>query len=107
MRTAFALEYSLGHTTHAENLKRSLAGERGVQPVFVDLPFHHTPGAWAKLPGVRSNWSLRASLGAYLALRPQARDLDAAFFHSQVTSLLCAGMMITSDHRAHMSTRIR
>ena len=39
----------------------------------MDLPFHDTPGRWARLPGVRSNWSARASLGAYLGLRPQRR----------------------------------
>jgi glycosyltransferase involved in cell wall biosynthesis len=40
-----------------------------------------------------SNWSLRASLVAYYALRGTARTTDAAFFHTQVTSLLSAGLM--------------
>lgn len=93
MNVAFALEYSLGHTTHAENLKRVLRGDRSTRPTYVDLPYHNTPGAWAKLPGVRSNWSLRASIGAYLGIRPRARQLDAAMFHTQVTSLLATGLM--------------
>lgn len=93
LRLGFALEHSLGHTTHAHNLKAAVAADRLVQPYYVELPYHNTPGAWARLPGVRSNWSLRASLGAYLGLRRQARSLDALLFHTQVTSLLSAGLM--------------
>ena len=93
MNLGFALEYSLGHTTHAQNLKRVLAGDAAVRPVYVDLPYQDTPGRWTRLPGVRSNWSVRASLGAYLGLRPQAGRLDAALFHTQVTSLFSAGLM--------------
>ncbi|MBV9852429.1 MAG: glycosyltransferase, partial [Armatimonadetes bacterium] len=93
MNLAFALEYSLGHTTHAQNLKRVLQGDGTVRPTYVDLPFHDTPGRWARLPGIRSNWSARASLGAYLGLRGQAGLLDAALFHTQVTSLFSAGLM--------------
>jgi Glycosyltransferase len=89
----FALEYSLGHITHSENLKQRLAGDGSVRPTYVDLPYQDTPGAWARLPGVRSNWSLRASIGAYLGLRGAACHLDAALFHTQVTSLLSTGFM--------------
>jgi glycosyltransferase involved in cell wall biosynthesis len=92
----FALEYSLGHVTHAENLKRALADDGGVRPTYVDLPFDGggaITGGWTRLPGVRSNWSLRASIGAYRALRGGAKGLDALFFHTQVTSLLSAGLM--------------
>ncbi|MBC8139653.1 MAG: glycosyltransferase family 4 protein [Fibrella sp.] len=96
MNIGFAMEYSLGHTTHANNLKQFVrdGGSRVVCPFFVDVPFENTPvGMLARLPGVRSNWSLRASLGAYLAMRKSARGLDAALFHTQVTSLLSAGLM--------------
>ena len=91
LKLGFALEHSLGHATHAKNLKAALAADSLIQPHFVELPYHNTPGAWAKLPGIRSNWSLRASLGAYLGLRNQ--PLDALFFHTQVTSLLSAGLL--------------
>lgn len=87
------LEYSLGHTTHAENLKRVVDKDATVVPTYVDLPFNNTPGFWSKLPVVKSNWSIRASLGAYMALRPIARKLDACLFHTQVTSLFSAGLM--------------
>ena len=91
LKLGFALEHSLGHATHAKNLKAALDADRRIQPYLVELPYHNTPGAWAKLPVIRSNWSLRASLGAYLGLR--GHDLDALFFHTQVTSLLSAGLM--------------
>jgi glycosyltransferase involved in cell wall biosynthesis len=92
-RVGFALEHSLGHITHAHNLKRTLEKRSDILPTYVDLPYHDMPGAWTRLPGIRSNWSLRASIGAYLALRPQANSLDALLFHTQVTSLLSAGLM--------------
>jgi len=91
LRLGFALEHSLGHTTHARNLRAVVDSDRFVQPHYVELPYHNTPGAWSRLPGVRSNWSLRASLGAYLGLKDQ--PLDAILFHTQVTSLLSAGLM--------------
>ena len=93
MQIGFALEYSLGHTTHAQNLKRTLAGRPDIAPLYVDLPFDGMTGAWTRLPGVRSNWSVRASLGAYLGLRRAAGRLDAALYHTQVTSLFSAGLM--------------
>lgn len=93
-RIGFALEYSLGHTTHAQNLKKVLAeSSERVEPMYVDLPYDGMTGRWTRLPGVRSNWSLRASLGAYLALRGQADRLDGALFHTQVTSLFSTGLM--------------
>ncbi|MCC2669393.1 MAG: glycosyl transferase group 1, partial [Armatimonadetes bacterium] len=93
MRLGLAMEYSLGHVTHADNLKAVLARDRSVRPSYIDLPYHRTPGWWAGLPGVRSNWSLRASLGAYLGLRRRTASLDGALFHTQVTSLLSANIM--------------
>ena len=93
MRLGFALEYSLGHTTHAQNLKRVLENQPAITPAYVDLPFDGMGGAWTRLPGVRSNWSVRASLGAWLGLRRHAGQLDGALYHTQVTSLFSAGLM--------------
>ncbi len=93
MRLGFALEYSLGHTTHAQNLKRALTRHPGITPEYVDLPYDGMAGAWTRLPGVRSNWSVRASLGAWLGLRRSVKRLDGALFHTQVTSLFAAGLM--------------
>ncbi len=93
MRLGFALEYSLGHTTHAQNLKREMMRHPGITPEYVDLPYDGMAGAWTRLPGVRSNWSVRASLGAWLGLRRSVKQLDGALYHTQVTSLFAAGLM--------------
>ena len=92
-RFGFALEYSLGHVTHAQNIKRTLGSHPEIISSYIDLPYDGLTGAWTKLPGVRSNWSVRASLGAWLGLRGQAGHLDSALFHTQVTSLFAAGLM--------------
>ena len=89
MRLGFALEYSLGHTTHAQNLKRVLEQQTEIVPGYVDLPYDGTTGAWTRLPGVRSNWSLRASLGAYLGMRPQIKNLDGALYHTGNVVVQC------------------
>jgi glycosyltransferase involved in cell wall biosynthesis len=90
-RIGFALEYALGNATHAHAIKQAVAKDASIQPIYVDLnPF--APIRWpANLPVIRSNWQLRSSLEAYLALRKQR--LDAAFFHSHSTSLFSIGMM--------------
>lgn len=95
LRLGFVLEYSLGHTTHAQNLKRVVDADAAIKPVYVELPFNDTPLplGMARLPLVRSNWSVRASLGAKMGLRGAAGDLDAALFHTQVTSLFSRGFM--------------
>ncbi|MCW3058459.1 MAG: glycosyl transferase group 1 [Capsulimonas sp.] len=93
MNLAFALEYSLGHVTHAQNLKRILEDDRDVTPIYIDLPYHDTPGWWTKLPFIKSNWSARASLGALLGLRPHIGKIDAILFHTQVTSLFSESLM--------------
>ncbi len=93
MKLGFVLEQALGHVTHAQNLRRTLANDPRDQALYMDIPYHDTPGWQSRLPGVRSNWSVRASLAAYRALRPHAGALDAALFHTQVTSLFSAGLM--------------
>jgi glycosyltransferase involved in cell wall biosynthesis len=93
-RIGFVLEYSLGHVTHAENLKAVMAADRSVLPAVIQLPFEKTPvGPFERLPFVQKNWTLRASLGAYLGLREQSKmgKLQAIFFHTQITSLLASG----------------
>ena len=95
MNIAFALEYSLGHITHAQNLKCALQGDASVQPRYFEIPFENTPlpAFWNKVGPVRNNWSARASLAAYYSLRSVRSDVDAAFFHTQVTSLFSPGLM--------------
>ena len=84
MRVGFALEYALGHVTHAENLKRALP--QRIEPRYVEIPFDARP------LGLRGNWTLRASLLAHLGLQ-KAGPLDGLFYHTQITTLFAAGRL--------------
>lgn len=95
MKIFFALEYALGHVTHAENLKAALRDHPSITPLYTDIPYENTPlpAPWRNVPALTRNWSLRASLVARHALSDVKPKPDAAFFHTQVTSLLSTGMM--------------
>ncbi len=100
MNIGFALEYALGHITHAQNLKRTLesrieSGDTSVTPYYVDLAFDDRSKAYQRVRGIKSNWSVRASIGAYVGLRRlrRAHRLDGLLFHTQVTSLFSVGVM--------------
>ncbi len=101
-RLALVLEYALGHATHANNLKHAVSsGDAGnVSPEYFDLPFDANFGNWSKLPPFRSNWTLRASLAAWLALRRDAARgkgrFAAALFHTQITAQFAHGFMRTT-----------
>jgi glycosyltransferase involved in cell wall biosynthesis len=88
-RVGFVMEQNLGHRTHYRNLLRYVAQDSTIAPTWMPIEFE-TPGVLARLPLVRSNWSVRASLGADGAVRAARRStqLDALFYHTQVTSLL-------------------
>jgi glycosyltransferase involved in cell wall biosynthesis len=88
-RFAFVMEQNLGHRTHAQNLARFVAEDPGVCPTWLPIEFE-TLGLLSRIPYVRSNWSVRASLAAWDAVR-RARNAakpDALFYHTQVTALL-------------------
>lgn len=93
MHIGLALEYSLGHVTHAQNLQQQLDGVSAVMPHSIRLAYDDNAQWWQRLPGIRSNWSLRASIGARLHLKRHQSKLQGLFFHSQVTSLLSADLM--------------
>ncbi len=93
MQIGFALEYSLGHATHAENLKRFVANDPDVSPVYVDLAYDVVPMPPLLRPAFKDNWNVRASYAARERLAPIQKSLSAIFFHTQVTSLLSAGLM--------------
>lgn len=92
-RIAIVYEALMGHLTHVQNFQAFLESETAVRASYVPLTPQRTLPALAKVPGLRSAWSLRASLAAYLALRGQVDGLDAALFHTQAVSLLSAGLM--------------
>ena len=94
MKIAFALEYSLGHITHSDNLKAALVARPDIDPCYIDIPYDNTPlpAFWRNLGPINSNWTVRASLAAAHGLR-SCKDVSVAFFHTQVTALLSAGYM--------------
>ena len=87
---AFILEQALGHTTHARNLQTYVPRDTTVTPLWGLLPFE-TRGWAARLPVYKSNWTVRAGLRARRALNQitHQAQVDALFFHTQVTAVLC------------------
>ncbi len=89
-KTGFVLEQTLGHVTHSMNLKRFLAEESDVKPLWLDVPFH-PDSRLCSLPPFSLNWSLRGSIVARrLLASPPAEDLDCLFVHTMTVSLLSA-----------------
>ncbi len=90
---AFVLEDSLGHATHALNLKRALSRRSDVRATVIDVRNVPASGLW-RLPGLR-NWSFRASSIARRGLRARmaAGRPDAIFIHTQVAALRAVGIM--------------
>jgi glycosyltransferase involved in cell wall biosynthesis len=89
VRAAFLMEQTLGHVTHAQNLRAAAARHPELEVTWIPIPFE-TTGVARFVPGYR-NWSVRASWRARARL---ARGgFDALFFHTQVTSLFSAGLM--------------
>jgi glycosyltransferase involved in cell wall biosynthesis len=92
---SFALEYSLGHITHGDNLKCALLADKRVNPTYFDIPYDNTPLSrpWSQIGPIQSNWTARASIVAYQAIKSTIRDADAALFHTQITSIFSSGLM--------------
>ncbi len=88
-RFGFVMEQNLGHRTHYRNLLRYVRTDETVAATWMPIEFD-SPGMISRLPVVRGNWSLRASLLAWNAVRRARKEthLDAVFYHTQVTSLL-------------------
>jgi glycosyltransferase involved in cell wall biosynthesis len=93
-RIAFVLEQALGHVTFARNLQDAVASDPDVIPTWFPIEFA-PEGVAARLPVIRTNWSIRAS---YLARTRLGRAgapaaFDAVFFHTQVTALLSVALL--------------
>lgn len=91
-RVGFVLEQSLGHITHAKNLRELIPGS--LNPVFFDVPW--STGSWLdRTPGIRGNWTVRSGLRASRGIRRMTRSaaLDALFIHTQVPSVLAQRWM--------------
>jgi glycosyltransferase involved in cell wall biosynthesis len=87
-RVAFVLEQTLGHITHAANLRALVGASDDIRPVFA--PVEYDVDGWAaRVPGY-GNWTVRAGLRARQAIRAIRRDgpVDAMFVHTQVPAIL-------------------
>jgi glycosyltransferase involved in cell wall biosynthesis len=83
------IEQALGHITHGHNLRHAVEGDPAVLARW-GLPAYEAAGITARLPLVRSNWTLRAGVQVRRMLSQIQRGgrLDALFFHTQVTATL-------------------
>jgi len=88
-RLGFVMEQNLGHRTHYRNLLRYVRTDETVKPTWLPIEFE-VPERWRRVPVLRSNWSVRASILAHRDILRTRRKttLDAIFYHTQVTSLL-------------------
>ncbi len=91
---AFVMEQALGHVTHHQNLARWVQDDPSVAATWLPIP-ETAPDLWERLPVVKGNWSLKASLRARDALRDAggADPFDALFLHTQTTSLFALSAM--------------
>ncbi len=94
MHFGFVMEQTLGHVTHHQNLARWVAEEADICPVWMPIEYQ-AADVWERVPVVRSNWSLKASLRARAALRAalHAHPLDALFLHTQTVALFAVPAM--------------
>lgn len=94
-RFTFVMEQALGHVTFTKNLGLAVEADPTVAVNWVLVDY--APKSWPeRLPGLRSNWSLRASLKARMAIEAQRSrngQPELYLFHTQVTSLLSAGWL--------------
>ena len=95
IHAAFVMEQTLGHVTHFRNLQRGVAEQTRITPTWLPIAFDDLRGPLRFLPGVGSNWSVRASLRARRALDRElaAARVDAIVFHTQVTALFSQAVM--------------
>jgi len=93
-RLGFIMEQTLGHITHDRNLRQFVNADGEVVPEWIPIEYNRLD-VWERLPFIRNNWSLRASLRARIFVREHLRQqmLDGLFFHTQVTSLFSASFM--------------
>lgn len=94
IRAAFVMEQTLGHVTHAQNLRAAVERDAGLDPSWIPIDFG-LRGLGRFVPGYNSNWSVRASLLARSRVTREhaRRPFAALFFHTQVTALFCSDLM--------------
>ena len=82
------IEHRLGHITHYQNLTRWVAEDADIHPIWMPIKTGEND-IWERMPVVRNNWSLQASLRARDAIKAALRvqPLDALFLHTQTLAL--------------------
>jgi glycosyltransferase involved in cell wall biosynthesis len=90
----FVLEQTLGHVTHADNLRSIISADPTIRATWRPIAFE-VEGAAARLPLYGSNWTVRAGVRARRSVRRAHRDdrLDALFVHTQVPAVLLGRWM--------------
>ncbi len=88
------MEQTLGHVTHAKNLQQCILQDPDVIPTWIPVT-SDIGDVWDKVPLVRNNWTLRASLRARAQVLAALRTnkLDGLFFHTCVMSIFSRGLM--------------
>jgi glycosyltransferase involved in cell wall biosynthesis len=93
-RIGFIIEQALGHITHAKNLQINVPKDSTVEAHW-SLPAWDIEGPAARLPLIRSNWTVRAGLQARHGAGKMVRDdqVQALFFHTQITAVLAQDLL--------------
>jgi glycosyltransferase involved in cell wall biosynthesis len=91
-RVGFVFEHSLGHVTHARNLRATLAAQDAITAEIHEVPWDMA-GLPARIPGFNSNWTIRSGVRAWRLIHAmhRRRPLDALFVHTQVPAVLSSG----------------
>ena len=87
-RVGFVLEQTLGHITHAANLRELIGNDPAIRADFE--PVEYEVDGWpARIPGF-GNWTVRAGIRARRSIHRLRKDghLDAMLIHTQVPAIL-------------------
>ena len=91
-RIGLLLEQTLGHVTHAANLRESLADAADADVLFRDIEYEPS-GLLDRYPP-RSNWTVRAGRHARAAAKELEKDgVDSLFVHTQVPAVMLGRVM--------------
>ena len=88
------MEQTLGHVTHGLNLHRAIEADPTICPIWLPMSYDGAD-RWERVPGIKSNWSLKGSLRTKDALHEvlAKQKLDALFIHTQTLALFSVPFM--------------
>lgn len=94
LNLGFVIEHRLGHVTHYQNLTRWVTEDGDIHPTWIPIKTGEND-IWERVPIIRNNWSLQASLRARDAIKAalQVQPLDALFLHTQTLALFSIPLM--------------